>query len=143
MLVVAMVAAIVAVAVVVKVLVWDAATTNRAVIVKGVAIGVLADAEAIVVGVVVIVLKFSWIVVPNSVGVPSGLPIDLFINTLAGVMPGILTGIGVAILAGINANAFAVAMTALDFPFSPASAWPRAPLERDSVLQAWMPSYHV
>ena len=57
------------------------------------------------------------VVVTAIVGVPSsGVSVDLFMDALAGVMLAVLTGIGIGMLADVSANAFAVAMTALEFP---------------------------
>ena len=82
------------------------------------AIDVLADVEIILVGVIVIVLKFA-LPVSYSVDVPSSdVSVDLFMDALASVMLAVLTGIGIGMLADVSANAFAVAMTALEFPVS-------------------------
>ena len=65
-----------------------------------------------------------------------------------------LTGIRIELLlAGVGANAFTIVVAALEFPVSTPleecsrcvafDCWPLALLDCDSVLQAWMPSYHV
>ena len=66
-------------------------------------------------GVIVIVLKFVM-AVSYSVDVPSDVDVDLFVDVLAGVMIRVLRGIGVDMLAAMSENAFAVIMTALEFP---------------------------
>ena len=79
---------------------------------------VLADVEIIVVGIIVIVLKFA-LPVSYSVDMPSSdVSLDLFMDALADAMLASLTGIGIGMLVDVGANAFAVAMTALEFPVS-------------------------
>ena len=88
------------------------------VVVEVLSIGVLADLEIIVVGAIVIVLRFA-LPVSYFVDAPlSGVAVDLFTDALADVMIGVLTGIDIAVLPEVNANAFAVVMTALGFPVS-------------------------
>ena len=41
--------------------------------------------------------------------------VDLFMDALAEVRLGVLTGIGIEVLADMNANSFAVVMTAVGF----------------------------
>ena len=119
MVVVAMVAVIVVVVVVVvvKVPVWAAWIFDMVVVVEVFFIDVLADVEILVVGVIVIVLKFAF-TVSCSLDVSSGMTIDSFMEALAGVMLGVLSGIGMEVLAGVAANTFVFAMTALGFPVS-------------------------
>ena len=79
--------------------------------------GVLADVEIIVVGVIVIVLKFA-LSVSYSVDVPSGVVVDLFVDALVGMMIDILTGIGIELLADMKENTFGAVMIALELPVS-------------------------
>ena len=128
-----MVDVIVVMVIVVKVMVCAAAIFNK---VDVLVIDVLDGVENIVVGVIVIVLKFA-LPVSCSVDVLSDVAVDLFMDTLADV----------------STNAFAVVMTVLEFPvstklegFSRLAAFdcrPLALLDCARVLQAWMPSYHV
>ena len=134
MVVVAMVSVIVVVVVVVKVLVGDAEIIDTVVLVERL---VLAD-------VIVSAVKF---VMPTScsVDMPSDVAVDLLMDALS--------RISIGVLADVNANAFASAVTALKFPMSTTleefSRWstfdcrPLALLVCDRVLQTWMPSYHV
>ena len=92
----------------VKVLVWAAAV--------GMAVAV--DVEMIVVGVIVIVLKFALPVSYSTVDVPSDLAVDLSMDALTGAMLGVLTGIGIEALSDVNAKVFAVVIIALEFPLS-------------------------
>ena len=108
MVVVTIVAVLVVVVAVVKVPVWDAAIVDMTVVVEVLVIDVLVDVEFIE---VVIVLKFA-LSVPY---VSSDVAIDLFMGTLTDI---IITGIGVEVLTDVSANAFTVAMTALEFPVS-------------------------
>ena len=110
MVVVATVAVIVIVVDVVKVLVWVEAIGNMVVAVEVLVIDVLDDAKIIVVGIVVIVLKFV-LPVTSSVDASSGVDIDLFMDALVGV----LTGIGIEVLAAMGVNTFA-AITLLKCP---------------------------
>ena len=48
----------------------------------------------------------------------SDVAVDLFVDALAAVMIAVLTGIGIEMLSNVAANAFAVVMTALEFPVS-------------------------
>ena len=118
MVVVVTVAVLVAV---VGMLVWDTEISNVVVVVEVLVIDVLADVEIIVVGAIVIVLKFA-LPVSYSVDVPSSdVAVDLFMDALTGVMLGVLTGIGIGVLTDVGANAFAVVMmTDLEFPVSTA-----------------------
>ena len=95
---------------VVKTLVWAAAMFNMVAVVEALVIDVLAGVEIIVVDIIVNVLKFA-LPVPYSVDASSDVAVDL-------LMLGVLPGIGIAVLADVNANAFTVAMTALEFPVS-------------------------
>ena len=102
-----MVSVIVVVVVVVNVLVWAAA------VVEVLFIDSLAGVGTIVVGVVMKTLKFAF-PVAYSVDVPSEVAVDLFMDKL---MLGVLPGIGIALVfIGVSANAFAVVITALEFP---------------------------
>ena len=67
------------------------------------------------VGVIVIVLKFV-VAVSYSVDVPSDVDVDLFMDVLSGVMIRVWRGIGIDVLAAVSESAFAVIMTALEFP---------------------------
>ena len=141
--VVALVAVVVIV--VIKVPVWAGAIINIVVV-------VLTDVEIIVVVVIVIVFKFA-LLVPYSADVSLDVVVDLDMCTLADVMLGVLTGIGIGVLADAEANTFAGAMTASDFPLSTSleefsswaafDCWPLAFLDCGRVLQARIPSYHV
>ena len=105
------VAGVVAVIVVdaVKVLVRDAAIINMVALVEMLVIALLTDVEIVMTGVVHIDLK-SALSVSYSVDVPSAVAVDLF------MVEGVLTAIGIEVLADVNANAFAVVMTALESP---------------------------
>ena len=98
---------VVVVVVVVKVPVWDAAIIGMVVVVEVLVIDVLVGVEFIEVGVVVIVLKFA-LSASCSVNVPPDVTVDWFMDVLTGVMFGVLTRICIDVLAGMNANAFAV-----------------------------------
>ena len=114
MVVVAMTVVIILLGSVDKLLVWATSIINIAVVVEVLAIGVLADVEIIVLGVIVIVLKFV-LPVTYSVDVSSGVDIDLFMDALVSVMIGVLTGIGIEVLAAMGVNTFA-AITLLKCP---------------------------
>ena len=114
---VVVVAAIVVVIVVVRVLVWAAEISNVVVVVE-VLVNDVDGVANILVGAIVIALKF---VLPTSCSVDmssSDVVVDLFMDALAGVMFAVLTGIWIDVLADVSANAFAVAVTALEFPVS-------------------------
>ena len=100
--------------VVVKVVVWASAIVNMVVVVEVLIMNVLADVEVIVVGFVLNVLKFT-LPVSCSVYVSSDVAVDLSMDSL---ILNVLTGISIEVLADVNANDFAVAMTALEFPVS-------------------------
>ena len=126
MLVVTTVVVIVVVVLVVKVLVWVEAIVNMVVVVEVLGIGVLADVGDIVMGVIVSVLKFALPVSNSSdvIGVrSSGMAVDLSMDALTGVMIGVLAGNGIGVLTGFTANAFAVVMSALEFPVSTSLEW--------------------
>ena len=91
---------VVTVVAVAKVLVWAAVVIDM-VVVKVLVVGVSDDVEIIVVGVVVIVLKFA-LPVSCSIDVLSDVAVDLSMGTMADV----------------SANAFAAVIIALDFPVS-------------------------
>ena len=147
-----MVAVIEVVVVVVKVLMWDTPIIDMVVVVEVMVIDVLVDVEIIVVGFTVIVLKLTLSAL-YSVDVPSDVAVELFMDALTCAIIVFLTEIGVEVLPDVSANAFAVIITALEFPvlaplekFRRGAAFdcrPLALLGRASVLQAWMPSYHV
>ena len=111
-----MVEMIVVVVVVVKVSVWDAAIIGMVVVIEVVVlvIDVLVGVEFIE---VVTVLKFA-LSVSYSGNVLSGVTVDWFMDVLTDVMIGVLTGIDIEMLAGVNATAFTVMVTALEFPVS-------------------------
>ena len=90
-----MVAVIVVVIVVVKVMVLSTLIIDTVVAVDVLVIDVLADTEIIV---------------------PSGVTVDLFMDSLAGVMLVGLAGIGIVVLTDVNSRAWAVVMTILEFP---------------------------
>ena len=73
---------------------------------------VLADAIG---GIIAIDLKFD-LPASYSVDVLLDMTVDLFMEALAGAMLGVLTGIFIRLLADVNASAFAVVMTTLEFP---------------------------
>ena len=116
MVVVAMVAVIVVVVVVVvvKVPVWAAWIFDMVVVVEVLSIGVLADVEIIVAGVIAIVLKFAF-TVSYSFGAPSGVGVDLFMMDASA---GVMSGIGMELLAGATANAFTGIIAAVGCPVS-------------------------
>ena len=116
MTVVEMVAVIVVV-VVVKVLAWAVAIIDMVVVLEVLFIDMFDGVGVIVVGVIVIVLKVP-LSVPYSVDVPPGVVADSFMGASTVVTCDALTGIGVGVLAGVNTNAFAVIITALEFPVS-------------------------
>ena len=105
---------VVAVLVVIKVMMWAAAIINMVVAVEVLLIEVLADVKISVVDAIVIVLKFALSVL-YSVDVPSDVNVDLLTD---GVMFSALSGICIELLVDVNANAFVVVMTDLDFPVS-------------------------
>ena len=153
MVVVTAVVVLVVMVVVVRVLVWDAEIINMVVIVEVVVIDVLADVEIIMVGVIVIVLKFV-LLVSYSVDFPSpDVAFKLFTDALTDVMIGVLPGIDIDALTDLSSNAFAVTMTALEFTvstsleeFSRCAAFDcrsLALLDCSRVLQTRMPSCHV
>ena len=95
---------------VILVVVSDAAIINVVVEVS------VIDVEISMVVVIVIVLNFA-LSASCSVDVPSSeVDVDLFIDALAGTILGVLPGLGIEALADVNAIAFAVVMTALEFP---------------------------
>ena len=110
-------------------------------------IDVLADV-GILVSVIVIVLPVLY-----SLDVSSEAAADLLMGALAEAILGVLTGIGVEVLADVSANAFVVAMPALEFPmstsleeFSRCAAFDCRPLDLLDcvrVLHTWRPSYQV
>ena len=106
-----MVVMAVVVLVVTKLLVWDAAIIVKVVVVKVLVIGVL------IADVIMIVLKLALAAL-YSVYVPFDLAVDLSMGALAGVMLGVLPTIGIEVLTDVNANAFTVVKTTLDFPLS-------------------------
>ena len=101
----------VAVVVVFDVLVWAGAVINTVVE------ALVVDVEVIVVATVLIVLNFV-VRVSYSVDVLSGVVVDVLVDKLAGLSGGaticVVLGIGVEVLAGVNANIFAVAKISLN-----------------------------
>ena len=78
-------------------------------------IDVLNDAEIIVVGVIVIVLK-CVLPVPYSVDAPSSdVTVDWLVDVLAGKIFGVLSSIGVDVLADATLNMFAVLAIPFEF----------------------------
>ena len=104
------------------------------------------------IGVVVVVEEVVAVVVEAVVAVVD-LLMDAVTSVLSVVVIGGLAGIDVDILVTMNVNMFAEVMTGVTFATSTSleafSCWAAfdcrsmAPLNRDRVLQAWMPSYHV
>ena len=105
-----MVSVIMVLGVVVKVLVRAAEAINMVVIVEVLAIDLLANVEIMVVGAIVIAFKFD---LAYSV---ADMDVDLFMGALAGARIDFLSGLGIEVLAVVSANAFAVAIAALEFP---------------------------
>ena len=106
MVVVAMIAVIVVSVIVVKELVWAEA------IIAVLSIGVLADAEVIVVGAIAIVSKLGL----SVADAPSGVAVNSFANAW---MLDVVSGIRIELLTDVSgANALAVVMDALEFPVS-------------------------
>ena len=98
----------------------------------------LAGVEIIVLPVVVIALEFT---------------VTVYDALLAGKIIGVVTGVGVDLLADMKVNVLVAAMAVLEFAI-PAplysfrccavfDCWPMTLSNFASVLQAWMPSYHV
>ena len=59
------------------------------------------------------------VVVTAIVDAPSSdVSVEFFMDALAGVMLAVLTGIDIEVMPEVNANAFAVAITALELPVS-------------------------
>ena len=107
---------IVAVFVVLRLLVWDTATIGMVLLVEVSTILVMADVNIIVAGTIFIVLEFA-LPVPYSIDASSSaVVVKLFTNALAGVILAVLASIDVELMPDSSANAFAVAMTALEFP---------------------------
>ena len=81
----------------------------------------------------------------------SGVSVDFFVDVLTDSI--LLPGISIEVLTGVNTNACAVVMTALDFRVATPpeelnrcaglDCRPRALLDCDRVLHTLMPSYHV
>ena len=88
------------------------------VVVEVVVIGILADVEIVMAGVIVSVLKFAFSVSYFADVSSSDVVVVLFMNALAGVMLVVLAGICIEVLTDFISNAFAVTMTALEFPVS-------------------------
>ena len=95
--------------VVVRVLVRAAAAINMVVVVKVPAIDLLTNVEIMVVGAIVVALKF---VLACSV---ADMDVDLSMGASAGARIGVLPGLGIEVLADVSANAFEV-VPALNFP---------------------------
>jgi len=106
----------VVVSVVTKVMLWAASIIDLVLVIEVLVIEELAGVKFIEVGVIGFVFKFALSVSYSDVAA------DLTIDALAVVMIGSLAAIGSEGLAeaDANANAFAVVMTALEFPVSTA-----------------------
>ena len=87
------------------------------VVVEALVIAVLADVGLIVVRDIVIPLKLV-VSVSYNVGVPAARDFDLLMDAATGAMLGVLPEVGIEMLADVNANAFAVLITAFEFPVS-------------------------
>ena len=152
MLLATAVAAIVAVNVVVKVIVWDESIGKMILVVEMLTIGVLGGVEIIVAGAIVIVLKFALPVSYFADASSSAVAVDLFMDALPGVTLAVLAGMGVGVLTGADANVFIFAMTALEFPvptpleecsrWTVFKCWSLALLDCAHISQTWMPSCH-
>ena len=69
----------------------------------------------------VLVIVFVWksaLPVSCSVDMPSGVDADLFMDEEAAKMRGVITRIVIEVFTDVSANAFAVIVTALEFPVS-------------------------
>ena len=69
----------------------------------------------------VLVIVFVWksaLPVSCSVDMPSGVDADLFMDEEAATMRGVITRIVIEVFTDVSANAFAVIVTALEFPVS-------------------------
>ena len=69
----------------------------------------------------VLVIVFVWksaLPVSCSVDIPSGVDADLFMDEEAATMRGVITRIVIEVFTDVSANAFAVIVTALEFPVS-------------------------
>ena len=133
------------VAAVAKVPVWAASIMNSVVTLEVLDIVALNELEIIVVGAIVIALKFAW-----PISYPPGAAVDVLMDAFPGTMLGVLPQIGISVLTDLSKNAFAVVITALEFPVpTPLRAFSRevtfdlALLDCTRVLQTWIPSYHV
>ena len=130
--------------VVVKVIAWEVATANMVAVAE--VYDVSFDVENIVVGRVAIVLKFAM-------PVSSDVVVDPFMPGFTGVLLGVLAGIRNEWLADVSAKSFTVVMIAFECPVTTPlgelrrsaafACRPLALLDRASVSQTRMPSYHV
>ena len=68
-------------------------------------------------GVIVVVLK-SALPVSRPVDMRSDVDVDIFMDEVAATMLGVLPRIAIEVFTGVRADAFAVIMTALEFPVS-------------------------
>ena len=69
----------------------------------------------------VLVIVFVWksaLPVSCSVDMPSGVDADLFMDEEAATTRGVITRIVIEVFTDVSANAFAVIVTALEFPVS-------------------------
>lgn len=87
-----------------------------------------------------------------EVTAPVSYSVDMLMDALTDMMLGILPASDVDVLMDVNVNAFSGAITvefAMPAPlevFNCSAAFdcrPMTALDRPSVLQTWMPSYHV
>ena len=89
----------------------------------------------------------------DAVIIVSNVAVELLMNAVTDIIRGVLSNIDVDVLVDVNVNMFAVSMAAFEFVMSDpleefrcSAAFdcrPMAALDCVSVLQAWMPSYHV
>ena len=148
------------VAVVVKAMVWAEAVVNMlaealaiGVVIEeltglmvGVGTGMLADVEIIAMAAAVIALEFAV--------TAFDVLIDALADVLSGKIIGVVTGVGVDVFTNVEVNGLVAAMTILGFAMpaplyefscccAVSDCWPMALSNFASVLQVWMPSYHV
>ena len=120
-IVVAAVVTLIAVAVaVVKVMMWVETIGNMEVEVGVLMIDVLSNAEIIVAGAIVIVLKFALPVSYSVDASSSAVAVDscAFVDALAGVILAVLVGIGFGVIPDVISNEFAFGISTLDLPMS-------------------------
>ena len=95
--------------------VWAASTVDMAVGVGMLFIGMLVDLETIVVSAIEIVVK-CVLTAAYSIDVLPGVAVDIFTDTLSGVLSAVLSRSGVKVLADVNSTTFVGAITLLRFP---------------------------